>query len=260
MKVSSEDMPLAALQGLRVVVTRASHEAEELARPLRELGADVILLPLIGIAPPVDPGPLRQAAAHANDYDWIIFTSKNAVSAFAPEMPESCKPVRARIGTIGTATREAAEKLGFSVSITPAEYVAESLLEAFSAEDLDARRVLIPSAAVTRDIVPTELRKRGAHVDVVEAYRNVMPSEAVEQAALIFREPYPDWVCFASSSAVENLIELIGVEPLRRTKIATIGPITSNTVRKHGLNVSAEAGIHTMRGLVDVLCETEVID
>ncbi len=241
------------LEGVRIVVTRAAHQAEELARPLRELGAEVILLPVIGIEPPADPAPLRRAAAHAGDYDWIVFTSVNAVRAFFAELPERARHARARLATVGAATRRAAEERGFTVSLTPAEYVADSLVESFREEDLKGARILIPSAAVTRDIVATELRKRGAHVDFVEAYRNVLPVEAAERAATVFRDRYPDWVIFASTSAVENLVSLVGVEVLRGVKIASIGPITSESVRKNGLAVAAEACPHSVEGLVNVL-------
>jgi uroporphyrinogen-III synthase len=241
------------LQGLRIVVTRAAHQAEELAAPLRTLGAEVILLPVIAIAPPLNSEPLRQAAMRFTEYDWIIFTSANAVAAFADQLQETPPIWKARIATVGAATRHAAETRGFPVDITPVEYVAESLVEALSGEDLNHRRVLIPSAAVTRDVVPGELRKRGAQVDMVEAYRNVIPPEAAEQAGAVFQEPYPDWVLFASSSAVDNLVQLISVDRLRHTPIATIGPITSKTVRKHGLSVAAEAEPHAVQGLVDAL-------
>ncbi|MGI8961830.1 MAG: uroporphyrinogen-III synthase [Bryobacteraceae bacterium] len=244
-----------SLEGLRVVVTRAPHQAEELAQSLRALGANVILLPLIGIAPPLNPEPLRHAAARSHEYDWIIFTSANAVHVFAAQMPESLQIRKPRVATVGVATRETAEQLGFRVNVTPSKYVAESLIEALSPEDLNNRKVLIPSAAVTRDLVPDALRKRGAQVEVVEAYRNVIPPEAADRAAAVFREPYPDWVLFASSSAVENLVQLIGVERLRRTKIATIGPITSKTVLDHGLLVTAQAEVHTAQGLIDAVCQ-----
>ncbi len=242
------------------MVTRAAHQAEELATPLRALGAEVILLPVIGIAPPLNIEPLRRAAAHCNEYDWIIFTSANGLAAFVAELPRSPKACKARIATIGAATREAAEERGFQVSLTPEKYVAESLIEAFSGEDLKNRRILIPSAAVTRDVVPRELRKRGADVDVVEAYRNVIPPETAAKAAAIFREPYPDWVLFASSSAVDNLVNLIGVDRLRHTRIATIGPITSETVRKHGLSLATEAEAHTIESLVEALCQAPSMD
>ncbi len=237
------------LAGVRVVVTRAAHQAEELAGPLRTLGADVLLLPTIGISPPENPAPLREAAAHCDQYDWIIFTSVNAVQAFSAELPE-IRRCRARIAAVGSATAEAAERCGFTVSLVPEQYVAESLAAAFAEHDLGGYRVLIPSAAVTRDIVPKELRKQGAQVDVVEAYRNVLPSETAQKALEVFREPYPDWVLFASSSAFENLVAVLGREPLSHVSIATIGPVTSQSVRKHGLTVQAEASVHTVPGLV----------
>jgi len=240
------------LAGVRVVVTRAAHQAEELAAPLRTLGAEVIPLPTIAIVPPENPAPLREAAAHADQYDWIIFTSVNAVEAFAAELPQGSR-CRARVATVGAATAQAAEHGGFTVSLIPEKYVAESLVEAFAQEDLKGRRILIPSAAVTRDVVSRELRKRGAQVDVVEAYRNILPPETAQRVASIFHEPYPDWVLFASSSAVENLLALIGPEPLRNVSIATIGPATSQTVMKAGLSVRIEAAVHTVPGLVEAI-------
>jgi uroporphyrinogen-III synthase len=245
------------LEGMRVVVTRAAHQAEELAGPLRDLGADVILVPVIEIAPPADPSRLREAAAHVDDYDWLIFTSANGVEAFAAVLPVSPGKCKARIATVGAATRESAEQHGFSVALVPKRYVAESLVEAFATMDLTGIRMMIPSAAVTRDVVPGELRKRGAHVDVVEAYQNIAPPKAAEYAAAAFCEPYPDWVTFASSSAVGNLVRLIGPSPLGVVKIATIGPVTSQAVRTHGLSVAAEAVDQTVKGLVKAIQKAE---
>jgi uroporphyrinogen-III synthase len=237
------------LAGVRIVVTRAAHQAEELAAPLRGEGATAIVIPLIGIAPPRDLGPLRDAARRADEYDWIVFTSANAVEAFAAELGSgTCLP--ARVAAVGSATREAAEARGFSVTLMPARYVAESLVEAFVAERLAGARVLIPRAEVARDIVPEELRRLGARVDVVDAYRNVVPPGAAEDVAGTFRDPLPDWVLFASSSAVEHLASLCDADVLKRVRIGTIGPVTSASVRKHGLRVHAEADPHTVPGMV----------
>jgi uroporphyrinogen-III synthase len=244
---------LPPLIGLRIVVTRAAHQAEELANPLRALGADVLLVPVIEIAPPADLGPLRRAAANCNQYDWIILTSNNAVAAFVPRLQCPAHECRARVATVGAATRHAAEQYGLKVSITPRTYVAESLLEAFADEDLNGRRILIPSAAVTRDLIVPELRRRGAQVDVVEAYRNVIPTDAADRARAVLRAPYPEWVTFASSSAVDNLVSLVGTAALVHTRIASIGPITSNTIRSHGLTVTTEAAPHTLEGLVEAV-------
>ncbi|MGH9695089.1 MAG: uroporphyrinogen-III synthase, partial [Bryobacteraceae bacterium] len=137
------------LDGLRIVVTRAAHQAEELAGPLRERGAQVLLLPAIAIAPPVDPHALEQAAAHADEFDWIIFTSANAIAAFVAALGHAPGDFRARVATVGSATRAAAESAGFTVSLMPEKYVAEALVESFGSQDLAGQRVLIPSAAVT---------------------------------------------------------------------------------------------------------------
>jgi uroporphyrinogen III methyltransferase/synthase len=240
------------LAGVTIVVTRAAHQAEELAAPLRALGATVILLPLVAIAPPLDPARLREAALGANQYDWIVFTSANAVEAFASNL-NSAADVRARIAAIGSATRVAAENRDFRVTLMPQRYVAESLIEAFASEELTGRRVLIPRAAIARDVVPDALRNRGAHVDIVEAYRNIIPPEAALAAADTFREPFPEWVLFASSSAVDHFLTLCSPQTLARVSIATIGPITSATVREYGLTVRAEARPHTVRGLVETV-------
>jgi uroporphyrinogen-III synthase len=247
---------LLPLQGLRIVVTRAANQAEELARPLRDLGAEPILAPMIGIAPPADPEPLRHAAERAaqGGYDWIIFTSANAVSAFVNQL-QNPPALSARLAVIGDSTRRAAEKRGLHVSIVPDQYVAESLLAAFEKEDLQGCRILIPSAKETRDVLPVALRQRGAEVNVVEAYRNVLPEHARLRASEVFREPYPDWVTFASSSAVLNLAHIVGTHALQAVKIASIGPITSQTVRELGLTVSAEAQESTIQGLVAALCQ-----
>jgi uroporphyrinogen III methyltransferase/synthase len=241
------------LRGQRIVVTRAKHQAEELAGPLRELGADPILLPLIGIAPPDDKTALLNAAQHADDYDWIIFTSANAIAAFVAELPDPEGWFRPRIATIGQATREIAEDYGFKVELTPDTYIAEALAEAFRAYPLDGKRVLIPSAALTRDVVPNELRKRGAEVDVVQAYQNVIPHEAPQQAQQIFQDPLPDWVTFASSSAVDHLVALVTLDILHQIKLASIGPATSACVQGHGLTVTSEALKHTIPGLIEAM-------
>jgi uroporphyrinogen III methyltransferase/synthase len=235
----------------RVVVTRAAHQAEELAAPLRANGFTVLLAPMIGIAPPANPEPLFRAAQNCNAYDWIVFTSANAVNAFAALGGE----ITASVATVGAATRKAAEQQGWRVALTPENYVAESLIEAFANYDLANCRILIPAAAVTRDVVPSALRVRGAQVDVVEAYRNVAPEDAGARAKEIFRDPYPDWVTFASGSAVENLLAILGPKPLAQVRIASIGPSTSQVIRKHGLMVAIEPDEHTTRGLVRALTQ-----
>ena len=136
------------------------------------------------------------------------------------------------------------------------EYVAESLLEAFAAHDLAGRRVLLPRAAVARDLVPVELARRGAHVDVVEAYRTVVPEQAPRStSAQVFGGPRrPDAITFTSSSTVRNFVAAAGgAELLRGVQIVSIGPVTTRTASELGLEVAAEARPFTIEGVCDAL-------
>ncbi|MCC6586196.1 MAG: uroporphyrinogen-III C-methyltransferase [Bryobacterales bacterium] len=239
------------LFGKTVLITRAAEQAGTLSATLRRLGACVIEWPTIAIGPAADYGPVDRAIEQLDGYDWIIFTSVNGVRCFLERLDRSRRDLRsipARVCTIGPATRRAVEALHLKVDLTPPEYVAESLMEAFAGETLEGKRVLLPRAAVARDLIPTEFTRRGAHIDVVEVYRTVMPDAA--------RTPLParpDWVTFTSSSTVHNFVEAQGVERLRDVSIASIGPVTSETVRSYGLTVAAEARPYTVDGLVSAL-------
>ncbi len=126
--------------------------------------------------------------------------------------------------------------------------------QAFASEDLQGKRVLLPRAAVARDLIPAELSKLGAHIDVVEAYRNVVPPDASERARDIFSAAKkPDWITFTSSSTVKNLLAAAGREALEGVRIASIGPVTSETARSHGLTVHAEAKQYTLDGLLEAI-------
>ena len=223
---------------------------------MAELGAEAILLPAIEVREAEDPEPLDQAIARLRTFDWVIFTSVNGVRYFMDRLDKSTRDLRAlssvKICAIGPATRAAVEALHLKVDLMPDEYVAESLVAAFTEEHLNGRRILLPRAAVARDVVPKELAKRGASVDVVEAYRTVAPAGLAEHAAEVFARK-PDWITFGSSSAVKNLVSAAGPAPLTHLKIASIGPVTSATIRENGLEVEAEAAAYTMEGLVAAL-------
>jgi uroporphyrinogen III methyltransferase / synthase len=243
------------LFGQRIVVTRAAGQAAELAAPLEELGAEAVLLPTIEIRPPADPAPLDRAIAELATYDWLIFTSVNGVRGFMESLDRSAsdlRSLRARICTIGPATRAAVEALHLNVDRMPAEYVAESLVEAFAADDLTGKRILLPRAAVARDVVPVELANRGATVDVVEAYRTVVPHDVAQRVREVLSHR-PNWIAFTSSSTVKNLLAAVDREALRGIRIASIGPVTSATLRQHGLKVDVEASPHTIPGLVEAI-------
>jgi len=136
------------------------------------------------------------------------------------------------------------------------EYVAEGLLKAFEPYDLHGCRILLPRAAVARDLVPLELTRRGAQVDVVEAYRTVIPEDAAERTQeLAFREHAVDCITFTSSSTVRNFVLAAGTAALAGTKVVTIGPVTTSTANELGIEVAAEARTYTIDGLVDAIVE-----
>jgi uroporphyrinogen III methyltransferase/synthase len=244
------------LFGKRIVITRDRRQGAELADPLEDLGAEVIALPAIEIRPPEDTEPLDQAIARLRTYDWLIFTSANGVRYFMDRLDASPRDLRAmnslKICCIGPGTAAAVNALHLKVDLIPEEYVAESLVKAFTEEHLSGRRILLPRAAVARDVVPKELEKRGASVEVVEAYRTVAPTNLIERAAEVLARK-PHWILFGSSSAVKNLTHAAEAEALQGVKIASIGPVTSETVRDRGLEVDAEANPHTMEGLIAAL-------
>jgi uroporphyrinogen III methyltransferase/synthase len=239
------------LSGRRIVVTRAREQADALSARLAALGAMVIELPTIEIRPPADPGPLDRAIASLPSYDWLIFTSANGVRAFIDRLRD-LRALRGKICAIGPATRAAIEALHLEVDLMGAEYVAESLVEAFAAHPLQGKRVLLPRAAVARDTVPFELSKRGARVDVVEAYRTVVPGDLPARVRDLLARP-PDAITFTSSSTVKNFVAAAGAAALAGVKVVSIGPITSQSARDLGLTVDAQARVYTVEGLVDAL-------
>ena len=240
------------LFGKRILVTRDRRQSSMLAEPLEALGAEVLFVPVIEIAEASDIGPLDSAVRNLRSYDWLIFTSVNGVRHFVEALDRSAgdlRDLRAKICAIGPATSAALEALHLRVDVMPEEYVAEGLLHSLAREEVKGKKFLLPRAAVARDLVPVMLRGRGAEVDVVAAYRTIVPTDARERAKAAL-ERQPDWVTFTSSSTVKNLLAVTGVDALRGVRVASIGPITSATAREAGLQVAAEADPHTIEGLV----------
>lgn len=247
------------LYGRRIVLTRAEEQAGETVATLRALGAEAVELPTIAIRPPVSWAALDTAIERLGTYDWLVFTSVNGVRFFMERLDASRHDVRAfrgRIAVIGEKTREAVEALHWKVDLLPEEYVAESLLAAFEKHEMAGQRVLIPRAEVAREVLPETLRKRGAAVDVVAAYRNAVPEDAAARAAEVFGKRV-DWVTFTAASTVKNLLTMVDREALAGVKVASIGPVTSEVLRKHGVEVAAEASPYTIAGLVAAILRAE---
>jgi uroporphyrinogen III methyltransferase/synthase len=245
------------LSGKRIVVTRARAQASELASALEELGAEAVQLPVIRIELPEDEAPLRRAVDEAGAFDWIVFTSANGVDRFFSVLSSTGKDARALAGAsvcaIGPATAAALARHGIRADLVPPEFVAESTVEALAAAtDLRGKRILLPRAEVARDVLPAGLRERGAEVVEVAAYRTVHDGSGAEEVRRRLAAGEIDAVTFTASSTVRNFVDLVGTDT-GAAKVASIGPITSGTVREMGMRVDVEAEEYTIPGLVRAL-------
>jgi uroporphyrinogen III methyltransferase / synthase len=238
------------LFGRTVAVTRTREQASQLSAQLRALGAAVIEAPAIVVRDPDDGGAaLRAAAKQVASYDWVVFTSANAVQRFVPLLRDSRAFGPAHIAVIGPGTADALAEWHLAADLVPDVFVAESLLEAFPDPPDGTARVLVPRAAVARDVLPEGLRDAGWTVDVVEAYRTD-PAPIDETTRR--RVAAADAITFTSSSTVASWLAAAGAESVPPV-VACIGPITAATAREAGLNVTVEADAHTIEGLVEAL-------
>jgi uroporphyrinogen III methyltransferase/synthase len=249
-----EDRPLS---GKRIVVTRTRAQAGVLTEELRGLGADVIELPTIRIEPPTDLRAFAELVQDAHAYDWIVFTSPNGVNAFFELFYKLYDDAReigaARIAAIGPATAQRIKDFHMHVDLQPDEFVAESLVREFRKEgDIENLRILVARAEKARDLLPKELSALGAIVDEGFAYCTVPETRDDIGARRRLSEEGADLITFTSSSTVENFLAL-GLPWPAKMQIASIGPITSKTVRDHGLEVAIEARRHDIPGLVEAI-------
>jgi uroporphyrinogen-III synthase len=262
-----KDQPLS---GLRILVGRARHQASALSSGLRELGAQVIEIPFIEIRKPRSYQPLDSALKSLHDYDWLILTSVNGVEALWRRFHKlrlTKKQLKnLKVAAIGPATRKAIEKRGIKVNVVPEEYVAESVVKRLR-DQVAGKRVLLARARIARDVIPRELRKLGAKVDVVEAYETAIPQSSRTRLRAILKNSKrrPNVVTFTSSSTVRNFVALMGktvwrgrprprkASPMDGIRLASIGPITSSTLRELGLPVDVEATEYTIPGLIKAL-------
>jgi uroporphyrinogen-III synthase len=267
----------APLAGVRVLVGRARHQAGALSGELRKLGATVIEIPFIEILKPRSFQRLDTALRNLCNYDWLILTSVNGVEAMWGRMGklrllnESLDHLH--IAAIGPATKKAIERRGVKVDVVPEEYVAESVVRSLRRR-VKGKRVLLVRAKIARDVIPRELRAAGAHVDVVEAYETVVPKSSRVRLRSVLKNPTlrPHVITFTSSSTVRNFVALLGLGSRaaaralqargeacpRHTGLdgiqwASIGPVTSATLREVGLRVDIEAREYTIPGLVKAI-------
>ena len=243
------------LFGKRIVVTRTRQQAGGLSRKLAQLGADVIEVPTIRIEPPKDLEAFGQLVMDCHTYDWIIFTSPNGVDRFFEMFYKLYHDARSiggvKIAAIGPGTAEKIKSYHLAVDLLPDEFVAEGLVKAFKKENVEHLTMLWVKAESTREVLSNELTGLGAIVDEAIAYRTV-PEAGDHEAIERFKNEGADVITFTSSSTVDHFLDLKVPLP-EGIKIASIGPITSTTLKNHGLRVDIEAKEHTIPGLVSAI-------
>jgi uroporphyrinogen III methyltransferase/synthase len=242
------------LFGRTMVVTRTRKQAGALSHGLRELGADVFELPTIRIEPPENVLEFGQLVQDAHAYDWIIFTSPNGVDAFFEMFYKIFKDAReiggVRIAAIGPATAQRVRDFHLAVDLQPEEAVTEGIVREFQKQgSVENERMLVVRAEITREVLAKELSSMGAIVDEAIAYRTLPEENDVSGGIARFRETGADLITFTSSSTVTNFMAL-NLPLESRLKMASIGPITSRTMRENGLRVDVEAAAHDTAGLV----------
>lgn len=243
------------LFGKRIAVTRTRQQASELVQRLRELGADAFEMPTIRIEAAPNKREFYETVAYSHGYEWIIFTSPNGVDAFFNAFYELYKDARslgaARIAAIGPATAERVRSYRIEVDVQPEKYVAEEIVKALQKEtSLENVKILLARAEGARDVLPKELTKLGAILDEAIAYRTVPETEDVSGGLERYRKEGADLVTFTSSSTAENF-HALNLPFHEGTHFASIGPVTSKTMRELKMNVDLEASVHDIPGLVD---------
>ena len=242
------------LFGRRVVVTRARSQASSLVERLQALGAETVELPTIEIAGPADDGEgLRDAAGRLATFDWVAFTSTNAVDRLFAHLRDARAFGGAKVAAVGPGTAAALAARGVVADLQPATAVAEALVEAFppaaAGTGAGGGRVLLPQAAGARRVLAEGLRARGWQVDVVEAYRTVPATPSPDALAAAAKA---DAIAFTSSSTVTSWLDVAGVDLLPPV-VACIGPVTAATAAERGVPVTVVADEHTVDGLVAAL-------
>ena len=251
------------LDGRCIVVTRARKQADGLAQRIEALGGEVVEFPSIEIQPPASFAALDRATHSIYTYQWIIFTSVNSVEPFLERLRLVGKTIsdlhHARVVAIGAETAKRLSDGGVAVALIPKRYQAEGILESLDPALLAGKQVLIPRAAKAREVLPVALRQWGAIVDVVEAYRTVTPAFDASSIRQRLQQGSIDMITFTSSSTVTNFVQLCGGESLAAlagaAAIASIGPITAQTIEELGGHVAVMAREFTIEGLIAAMIE-----
>ena len=250
--------------GKKIVVTRARAQASDLVEQLHQLGADVLEFPTIRIEPPTEMEPLYQAVEKLAQYDWLIFTSVNGVDSFFNALGQKGRDARAlatvKVAAIGPATTGRLAEHGIKADLVPPQYIAESIVESLKTVDnLNGKKILLARADIARTDLRDQLQNLGAAVNDISVYRTVPDNTPSDEIVEALRTDEIDYITFTSSSTVTNFADQIDIRLLSgtKTKIASIGPVTSATAQTLGLKVDIEAEEFTIGKLIEAICTNE---
>jgi len=247
---------LKSLAGVTVVITRAKGDNKVLSERLRELGAVAIELPTIAVVPPENSIPVDESIRTLRKYDWLIFTSAHGVGFFSKRMAALGEPMgrldQVKVAAIGPATATALERLGRKPDYVPPEFLSERIATGLG--QVGGKRILLPRADIASARLPELLRRKGAVVDEIVAYRTVMPDDLSNLLQLILQK-HVDVITFTSPSTVQNLARAAGPNRLglllNGVKVACIGPVTAEAAKALGVHVDIVARNHTIEDLVE---------
>ena len=246
------------LFGKRVLVTRARSQASKLVKQLEDLGAEVLEYPTIEIVPVRDPSPLDEALRNISKYDWMMFTSSNAVRGIAERMKaigiDSRALAHLKFGVNGPSTARALAEIGINADAIPDQYLASAMVELLKNDGITPENVLFPRSEIGRETLANGLRDLGSNVDEVVAYSTESPNDTGDLAKAAYEEGI-DFTTFTSSSTVRNLVDLLGGSPdlINSSKTVIIGPITADTAKELNVNNDIQAEEQSIAGIVKAI-------
>ncbi|HXY61460.1 MAG TPA: uroporphyrinogen-III C-methyltransferase [Nitrospirota bacterium] len=249
--------------GKRIIVTRSRDQSSVFAEMLIDRGATTIEFPTIDVVPPGSWDELDSAIQTVESFNWLIFTSSNAVRFFVERLRYLNKDLRilkgVNICTVGPKTSESLESYGLRADLIPAEFKAEGIIHALGSVNLRGQKFLIPRAKVAREILPDKLRELGAEVTVATAYENIKPTTDVARVKRLLEEEKIAAITFTSSSTVHNFVEILGKKEykalLNGVAVACIGPVTAKTAEEYDLKTTIMPKDYTIPALVNELAD-----
>lgn len=246
------------LFGKRVIVTRARSQASRLVAQLEDLGAEVLEFPTIEIVPVEDPRPLDEALKNIDKYDWLMFTSSNAVRGLAARMDalgiDSRSLAHLKFGVNGPSTARALGEIGIKPDAIPNEYLASAMIDLLNEREITPRNVLFPRSSIGRETLANGLRDMGANVDEIVAYSTQSPANTGEHIRAAYEQGV-DYTTFTSSSTARNMVELLGGSPdlINTSRTVMIGPITADTVKELDINIDLMSPEQSIAGIIEAI-------